>query len=94
MKKLVTILLLLIITVQILPVTQLGKCMFDKECVEDDECKEVEKEKKFETEATYLLVFSKAINAGKKSQNHFPISATGIQPHPISDVTTPPPNVA
>lgn len=77
---------------QILPMAELSKFIEDKEYVEDDYCEEVEKEKKFETESTYFLELFQNIKTSKKSQNHFPIAATGIQPHPISDVTTPPPN--
>jgi hypothetical protein len=94
MKKLITLLLLIIITMQILPVAELSKFFGDKEYVENDFCEEIEKEKKFETDAVFIVAFSQPIKTSKNAQNHFPIGATGLKPHPISDVTTPPPNMA
>jgi hypothetical protein len=94
MKKLLTILLLFIITMQILPMAELGKFISDKEFVENDFCEEIEIEKKFETDAFYTIEFNPVILKKKKVQNHFPIAASGLQPHPICVVTTPPPNMA
>lgn len=94
MKKLLTIFLLLIISMQILPTVELCKYFNDKEFVEDDYCEDAEKEKKFETEFLYQAEYSYTLQSIKQSQNHFPIAATGLQPHPIEDVNTPPPNVA
>jgi hypothetical protein len=94
MKKLLTILLLFIITMQILPMAELGKFISDKEFVENDFCEEIEKEKKFETETFYIVEFKQTNIKKNKFQNHFPIAASGLQPHPICVVTTPPPNMA
>jgi hypothetical protein len=92
MKKLLSIILLTIITLQILPVAEIGKFIYDKEYVEDDCCEHIEKEKKFNTDKFLLQPFYQAPTLTKKTQNHFPITATGLHAHPISDVTTPPPN--
>jgi hypothetical protein len=93
MKKLLTLLLLIIITMQILPVAELSKFIDDKEYVEDDLSEVIEKEKKFETDSIFIVCSLQNVSEVNKSQNHFPLGATGLQPHPISDVTTPPPNM-
>ena len=94
MKKLAPFILLLIISFQCLPVKELCKSIFDISIVDDimDENEETEKEKKFEKEIALIFNESDANFFITKKQNHFPISATGIQPHPCVDVTTPPPN--
>jgi hypothetical protein len=92
MKNILTILLLFIIAVQILPVKELSNFLDDKEYVEDDYCEDVEKEKKFDTDIILFQTFYQAPKLAKKTQNHFPIAATGLHPYPISDVATPPPN--
>ena len=43
MKKLISIFLLIIISIQCLPVKELGKCLFESSFVEDDVCNNVEK---------------------------------------------------
>jgi hypothetical protein len=93
MKKLLTIFLFIIIAVQILPIVELSKFIEDKEYVEDDFCEDVEKEKKFEKDVAFFVNFSTINVKKKKSQNHFPIAATCLHPHPICDITTPPPNL-
>ena len=94
MKKIVPLILLLIISFQCLPVKELCKSIFDISIVDDaiNENEEIEKEKKFEKEFA-LVSYEYEVNIFTiKKQNHFPINATGIQPYPIVDVTTPPPN--
>ena len=43
MKKIISIFLLIIISIQCLPVKELGKCIFESSFVEDDVCDNVEK---------------------------------------------------
>lgn len=38
MKKIISILLLIIISIQCLPIKELGKCIFDSSFIEDDIC--------------------------------------------------------
>jgi hypothetical protein len=92
MKKIFTIFLLLIITVQTFPITQLSKCFSDKEYVQDDLCEDGEVEKKFEADSIVFTHDFLSTKTKKLAQNHFPIYSSGLQPHPIVDITTPPPN--
>ncbi len=43
MKKIISIFLLIIISIQCLPVKELGRCIFESSFVEDDACNSVEK---------------------------------------------------
>ena len=43
MKNIISIFLLIIISIQCLPVKELGKCIFESSFVEDDVCDNVEK---------------------------------------------------
>lgn len=43
MKKIISIFLLIIISIQCLPVKELSKCIFESSFVEDDVCNSVEK---------------------------------------------------
>lgn len=93
LKKIITIFLLFIISVQCLPVKELGKCLFDSSFVEEDVCgKSVDKKetkdfsKEFcATSFSELIKFSRTpVKFCKKNTNLF-------LSH-VVDVTTPPPN--
>jgi hypothetical protein len=92
MKKLLTIFLLLIICIQCLPVKELGKCLFDNNFVEEETCKKPCNEKDGVYEAKEML-FANATQDFSGNIDHLKIiPSVHLHAHPVTEVTTPPPN--
>ena len=85
--------MLLIISVQCLPVKELGKCIFESSFVEVDVCdKGVEKkESKDYSKEFFFNDFFHTLNASKKSIQFRKLNTHHFLSH-VVDVTTPPPN--
>ena len=91
MKKTLTIFLLFIISIQCLPVKELGKCLFDNTFVEEECCKgDVHKKQAFEIKD--LLFYTMPASPAAEPQSFFAIHNTELHESPAADVTTPPPN--
>ena len=92
MKKIISILLLIIISIQCLPVKELGKCIFDSSFIEDDICnKSLEKKeiKDFSKEFFSLdnnIESIVSITAVYYNQN------IGPYKNPLADLSIQPPN--
>ena len=93
MKKVITIFLLFIISVQCLPVKELGKCLFDSSFVEEDVCGNNldKKETKDYSKEFYFTSASDNI-AFQKKYSHYNSINIALFLAPVTDVTTPPPN--
>ena len=91
MKKFASIFLLFIISIQCLPVKELGKCIFEQSFVEDDVCNSVEKKviKDFSKE-----FFSSDYNVeptfSKVNVYHF--ASINLYKSPFADLSIQPPN--
>lgn len=89
MKKIISIFFLIIISVQCLPVKELGKCLFDSSFVEDDVCNNVEKKEIkdfakefFKIEYNFQATLTNAIRYNNEHINLYqnPFAELSIQP--------------
>ncbi len=94
MKKLITLFLLFIISMQSLPIKELGKCIYDNSFVEEDanadgiekkELKDTVKEFYFSNTELQINIKNTPISFIRKNTDLLVVG-------PVSDVTTPPPN--
>ena len=93
MKKLTAILFLFIISIQCLPVKELGKCLFDNNFVEEELCKKgLDKKENIDPSKEFFAAFLHAESAGVKVTSYFTDRSADLLPSPALDVTTPPPN--
>lgn len=93
LKKIITIFLLLIISVQCLPVKELGKCLFDSSFVEEDVCvKSVDKKETKDYHKEFYFTTYSEIIASDLQFSLFSRKNTALFLGPVTDVTTPPPN--
>ena len=90
MKKLISIFLLFIISIQSLPVKELGKCIFDQSFVEDDITNNIEKKeiKDFSKE-----FFSSEYNAENTLSKVvvYDFESTNLYESPFTDLSIQPP---
>lgn len=94
MKKLITIFLLFIISVQCLPVKELGKCLFDSSFVEEDVCgKSVDKKETKDYAKEFYFTPYTEIKTSSLQGTIYSRRNTVLALGPVTDVTTPPPNV-
>lgn len=92
MKKLVTILFLLIVSIQFLPVKQMGKALFDNKFVEEEVCKHgISKPSGISAEQE-LLIFDLTPHFFVVEQSRELPANTALHQHPIADILAPPPN--
>lgn len=91
MKKALTIFLLFIISIQCLPVKELGKCLFDNTFVEEECCKG-DVHKKLVIEVKDLLFYTIPESPAAEPQSFLAVRSTELHDSPAADVTTPPPN--
>ena len=89
MKKTLTIFLLFIISIQCLPVKELGKCLFDNTFVEEECCKADIQKKAIEIKDLLFYAMPPAVAAEPPV---FAVHNTELHDSPSADVTTPPPN--
>ena len=93
MKQIITLILLIIISIQCLPVKELGKCLFESSFVEEDVCgKSLDKKetKDFSKEFCVTGFFELIKFSGTPST--FCKKNTNLFLSHVVDVTTPPPN--
>lgn len=92
MRKFFTILFLLIISIQFLPIKQMGKCLFDGQFVEEEVCKKgIEKSKSTEP-GKDLICFVLAPPYVYLQEEVFTRRKTALHKPPITDIIAPPPN--
>lgn len=91
MKKLTSIFLLFIISIQCLPVKELGKCIFEQSFVEDDIANNIEKKEIkdfskefFSSEYNVENTFSKVVV--------YDFESTNLYESPFADLSIQPPN--
>ena len=93
MKKLIAISFLFIISIQCLPVKELGKCLFDNSFVEEELCKKgIDKKANADLSKEFITAFLNAGFTKVKTNSYFSNKVDGLLPSPTKDVTTPPPN--
>jgi len=94
LKKILTIFLLLIISIQCLPVKELGKCLFDYSFAKEDICGKTldKKETKDYSKEFYFTALIDLITPHKRCC-YYTRKNTALLLAPVTDVTTPPPNV-
>ena len=92
MKKIITIFLLLIISIQCLPVKELGKCLFDSSFVEEDVCEKSfdKKETKDYTKEFYFTQYAETKTSNLQS-SLYSRKNTALFLGPVTEVNTPPP---
>jgi len=92
MRKFFTILFILIISIQFLPIKQMGKCLFDGQFVEEEVCKKgIEKSKSTEP-GKDLIFFNLSPDAIYVEAENFSSRKTALHTPPITDIIAPPPN--
>ena len=92
MKKFITIFLLTIISIQFLPVKQMGKALFDNQFVEEEVCKKgVEKSAGIEP-GSDLLFFDLRPNYTSMVAVEYILINTALHKPPVTDIVAPPPN--
>ena len=93
LKKAITIFLLLIISIQCLPVKELGKCLFDSSFVEEDVCgKHLDKKETKDYDKEFCLTaYTEQITSLIRT-SFYRSKNTSLFLGPVTDVTTPPPN--
>lgn len=91
-KKIISILFLVIVSIQFLPIKQMGKCLFDNQFVEEEVGK-VQMEKFKTTEpGKDLICFNLAPDAIFIERIVFSNHSTALHKPPITEILTPPPN--
>ena len=91
MKKFSAILFLFIISIQCLPVKELGKCLFDNSFVEEEVCKKGIDKKADPIKELFADCFNATVDI-KEDRTCFNNATDDLLPSPARDVTTPPPN--
>ena len=92
MRKFFTILFLLIISIQFLPIREMGKCLFDGQFIEEELCKKgIEKSKSTEP-GKDLICFNLAPQYVYLQSENFCRRKTSLHKPPITDIIAPPPN--
>lgn len=90
MKKFFSILFLLIISIQFLPVKQMGKCLFDNTFIEEEMAKKgMEKPT---DQVKELIEYNVCFNQSIYISTVFFNVNTKLHTHPVTEITTPPPN--
>ena len=90
MKKLFSILFLLIISVQFLPVKEMGRCLFDNTFIEEEMAKKaIEKPA---DQVKELLCNNICLPQPTHTATVFFNVNTKLHTHPVTEITTPPPN--
>ncbi|MEO6406399.1 MAG: hypothetical protein ABIY51_12005 [Ferruginibacter sp.] len=90
MKKILTILFLFIISIQCLPVKEMGKCLFNNQFLEEELAK-----KGIEKPACckeFVFSVSTQLNLINDENVVYSNNKTLLLSHPVADITTPPPN--
>ena len=92
-KKIIAIFLLFIISVQCLPVKELGKSLFDKNLTEEELCKKgQEKNENTDPSKGFFTLCSHAYGAETNANIYFADRADQLLPAPVKNVSTPPPD--
>jgi hypothetical protein len=92
MKKIVAILFLLIVSIQFLPIKQMGKALFDNQFVEEEVCKHgVPKSSGISAEQE-LLIFDLTPQFIVVERCRVLPANTALHQHPVTDIVAPPPN--
>lgn len=92
MRKLISIIFILIISIQCLPIKEMGKCLFDNQFVEEEVCKGgMEKAKNFQVikDVAFTEFNMNFINL---VDDHIARRKTALHKPPITDIVAPPPN--
>ncbi|MEO5941956.1 MAG: hypothetical protein ABIP30_03260 [Ferruginibacter sp.] len=90
MKKLVSIFFILIICIQCLPVKEMGKCIYDNTFIEEQMAKQVFKSPSIQ--ALDIFSQSQLFSSPDCTVASFFCTKTQLHKHPVTEVTTPPPN--
>lgn len=91
-KKILTIFFLVVISIQFLPVKEMGKCLFDNQFVEEEVYKKsIEKSASLEP-GNDLINFDLSPQHLPLQQNNRQPRKTALHKPPITDIVTPPPN--
>jgi hypothetical protein len=91
MKKIISIFLLIMISIQCLPVKELGKCIFESSFVEDDVCSNLEKKEIKDFSKEFFSVefnIASIISTPVVYYNH----NTDLYKNPFADLSIQPPN--
>ena len=91
MKKIISIFLLLIISIQCLPVKELGKCIFESSFVEDDIISDVEK-KEFKDCAKEFFYTEYNVETSFSTSIVYHIKNISLYKNPFADLSIQPPN--
>ncbi|MBS1495280.1 MAG: hypothetical protein JSU03_01515 [Bacteroidetes bacterium] len=90
MKKIISLLFVLIICIQCLPVKEIGKCIYDNTFIEEEMAKKVFKNP---TLPLIDLISNSALFCSPDcTVATYYFSNTRLHKHPVTEVTTPPPN--
>ena len=90
MKKIVSIFFILIICIQCLPVKQIGKCIYDNTFIEEEMVKKAFKSPVSQPQDIFSQRF--LFPQPNCTVTSFITVNTKLHQHPITEVTTPPPN--
>ena len=92
MKKIISIFLLIIISIQCLPVKELGKCIFDSSFVEDDICsKSLEKKEVKDFSKEFFSAENNIVSIISTTAVYYNENID-LYKNPIADLSIQPPN--
>ncbi len=92
MKKIISIFLLIIISIQCLPVKELGKCIFDSSFIEDDICDKSLEKKEIKDFSKEFLGSDDNLEAIVSTIIVYHIENIDLYKNPFADLCIQPPN--
>lgn len=92
MKKIISIFLLIIISIQCLPVKELGKCLFDNSFVEEDICHKSIEKKEVKDLCNEFFTTNTEENSLTLLTNFYAFETAEIYVAPCADLNIQPPN--
>lgn len=92
MKKIISILLLVIISIQCLPVKELGKCIFDSSFIEDDICNKSLEKKEIKDFSKEFFSLEYNVEAILGTVLVYHIENISLYKNPFADLSIQPPN--
>ncbi len=92
MKKFISIFLLFIISIQCLPIKELGKYLFDSSFVEEDICHKSIEKKEIKDFCKDFFTINTEENSLVIIANYYVVETTKIYADPFADLSIQPPN--
>ena len=92
MKKIISIFFLIIISIQCLPIKELGKCLFDSSFVEEDVCNNCIEKKEIKDFSKEFFTTDYNVEGLQSSITPYYFEHADLYQNPYSDLSIQPPN--